>query len=65
MAGTHLISSSLFIQSGSIAKFKSGITSSNLNIKGAIYAQEFQGIGTDTPSDPLLTVGNPICRWNF
>ena len=65
MIKIHKISSSAFVQSGSIAKFKSGITSSNLNIKGAIYAQEFQGIGTNTPSDPLLTVGTQSADGTF
>ena len=45
MGGKHLITSSLFIQSSSNlskAKFKSGISSSNLSINGAIFAKAFK-----------------------
>ena len=46
MAGTHLISSSLFIQSGSVAQFKNGITASlGLSSSGTITADQFAGIG--------------------
>ena len=41
MAGIHKYSSSLFIQSGSIAKFKSGITASSLNIEGSVTANKY------------------------
>ena len=56
MAGTHLISSSLFIQSGSIAQFKSGIqvTGSVENV-GSITAGNFIGITTDSTIE--LNVG--------
>lgn len=42
MAGTHQITSSLFVQSGSTAQFKSGISSSKITSKDAIFAREFQ-----------------------
>ena len=41
MAGIHKYSSSLFIQSGSIAKFKNGITASSLNIEGSVTADKY------------------------
>ena len=41
MAGEHRYSSSLFIQSGSIAEFKSGITASSLNIEGSVTADKY------------------------
>ena len=46
MAGIQLISSSLFIQSGSVAQFKNGITASlGLSSSGIITADQFVGIG--------------------
>ncbi len=56
MAGTHLISSSLFIHSGSKAQFKSGISSSNITSKGAIFARGFKdlGVGTSDEESQLL-----------
>jgi hypothetical protein len=41
MAGEHRYSSSLFIQSGSVAQFKSGISASGLNIGGTVYADAY------------------------
>lgn len=56
MAGTHLISSSLFIHSGSKAQFKSGISSSKITSKGAIFAKGFKdlGVGTSDEESQLL-----------
>jgi uncharacterized protein YdgA (DUF945 family) len=65
MIEIHKISSSAFIQSGSIANFKSGITSSNLSVTGAIFAQAFKGIGVNTSDDPLLTVGTQSADGTF
>ncbi len=46
MAGTHKITSSLFIQSGSVAEFKNGINASlGLSSSGTIIADQFIGIG--------------------
>jgi hypothetical protein len=57
MAGKHLISSSLFIVSGSPAEFKNGITSSlGLTSSGEIVANNFDGIGNFT--SPLLKIGS-------
>jgi hypothetical protein len=56
MAGIHLISSSLFIQAGSPAEFKNGISASvGLSSSGAITANEFIGIGN---GEPILNVGS-------
>ena len=50
MAGIHKISSSLFIQSGSVANFKSGISITGSFISDTpIIAGEFDGIGTSVP----------------
>ena len=58
MAGIHKISSSLFIQSGSKAKFKSGISSSKLTSKGAIFAKDFKDLSVGTSTEgPELLVG--------
>ena len=58
MAGTHLISSSLFIQSGSVAHFKNGINvTGSFSSSVPIYAAEFDGLGTNTTSTPTLNVG--------
>jgi hypothetical protein len=58
MAGTHKISSSLFVQSGSTAQFKSGISSSGITSKNAIFAREFKDLNFGpSDSDPLLLVG--------
>ena len=65
MIEIHKISSSAFIQSGSVANFKSGITSSNLSVTGAIFAQAFKGIGINTSNDPLLTVGTQSANGTF
>lgn len=52
----HLISSSLFIQAGSPAEFKNGISASiGLSSSGAITANEFIGIGG---GEPVLNVGS-------
>tara|TARA_B100001094_G_C18163828_1_gene790875 strand:+ start:628 stop:1095 length:468 start_codon:yes stop_codon:yes gene_type:complete len=46
MAGIHKITSSLFIQSGSVAQFKNGINASlGLSSSGIITANQFVGIG--------------------
>ena len=42
--GISVISSSKFIQSGAVAQFKSGITSSFLECKNSIFAEGFEGI---------------------
>ena len=61
MAGIHLISSSLFIQSGSAAQFKNGITASlGLISSGNIIAEEFIGINTSETNTSTLQVGNSI-----
>ena len=65
MGGIHLISSSLFVQSGSKAKFKSGITSSNLTITGSIFAQGFKDLGVTTTLTPSLTVGTQSADGSF
>ena len=50
MAGIHKISSSLFIQSGAVANFKSGISITGSFISDTpIIAGEFDGIGTSVP----------------
>ena len=57
MAGTHRISSSLFIQSGSVAKFLNGInTTGSLVINGTIASNNFNGISTEfsNTTSPLL-----------
>ena len=41
MAGKHQYTSSLFIQSGSVAQFKSGITASGLTVDGTVYANAY------------------------
>jgi len=41
MAGKQIYTSSLFVQSGSVAKFKSGITSSEAIIAGTVYANQY------------------------
>ena len=54
MAGIHKITSSLFIQSGSIAQFKGGVSSSKgLRIDGIIKSDNFDGISTSNNSTPL------------
>tara|TARA_B110000908_G_C10094303_1_gene375549 strand:- start:203 stop:655 length:453 start_codon:yes stop_codon:yes gene_type:complete len=65
MGGIHKISSSAFIQSGSIANFKSGISSSNLTITGAIFAQGFQNLGITTITNTPLTVGTQSIDGSF
>ena len=58
MAGIQLISSSLFIQSGSVAHFKNGINvTGSFSSSKAIFASEFDGLGTNTTSIPTLNVG--------
>lgn len=58
MSSTHKITSSLFIQSGSRANFKSGISSSNLSISGAIFAEAFKDLGVSTTTTLPLVVGS-------
>ena len=41
MAGKQIYTSSLFVQSGSVAKFESGITSSEAIIAGTVYANQY------------------------
>ena len=54
MAGIHKITSSLFIQSGSVAQFKGGVSSSKgLRIDGVIKSDNFDGISTSNSSIPL------------
>ena len=54
MAGIHKITSSLFIQSGSVAQFKGGVSSSKgLRIDGVIKSDNFNGISTSNTSTPL------------
>jgi hypothetical protein len=58
MAGKHQISSSLFIQSGSVAQFKNGISASlNLSSSGNIVMEQLVGVNTDIP---ILNVGNAL-----
>jgi|TARA_R110001592_G_scaffold162542_1_gene395794 hypothetical protein len=58
MVKIHKISSSAFVQSGSKAIFKTGMSSSNLITKGAIFANGFKGINTgNSDSGPTLLVG--------
>jgi hypothetical protein len=65
MVGTHKITSSLFIQSGSVAHFKGGITSSKgLRIDGVIRSDNFDGISTSNTSTPL-NVGKSILDGTF
>ena len=60
MAGIHKITSSLFIQSGSIAQFKGGLTSSKgLRVDGVIKSDNFDGILVNNNSTPL-NVGNAL-----
>ena len=61
----HKILSSAFIQSGSAANFKSGISSSNLILTGSIFAEGFEGIGLNTSDDPSLTVGTQSIDGTF
>ena len=42
MAGQHIYSSSLFIQSGSAAEFKTGVTASEITVEGTVYATEYK-----------------------
>ena len=68
MAGIHQISSSKFIQSGSVAHFKNGITSSlSLSSSGAIYSNEFVGMSTETSneSNNVLNVGKALGMIQF
>lgn len=42
MAGIHQYSSSLFIQSGSAAEFKTGVTASEITVEGTVFATEYK-----------------------
>ena len=54
MAGIHKITSSLFIQSGSVDQFKGGVSSSKgLRIDGIVKSDNFDGISTSNNSIPL------------
>ena len=57
MSRVHSITSSKFVQVGSRANFKSGITSSKLSTSGAIFAEGFKDLGIASSTTPLLTVG--------
>lgn len=61
MAGTHEISSSLFIQSGSVAEFKNGISASlGLTSSGNIVASQFIGITNQDDGLSTLQVGKSV-----
>ena len=64
MAGIHQISSSEFIQSGSVAHFKGGISSSGLRIDGIIKSDNFDGISVSNDSTPL-NVGKALDDGTF
>jgi hypothetical protein len=66
MAGKQIYTSSLFVQSGSVAKFESGISSSQLTVNGTIVANQYldsdgnvitTGGGGGTPS--VFFAGTP------
>lgn len=61
----HKISSSAFVQSGSAANFKSGISSSNLITSGAILAQGFKDISLSPTVSLPLTVGTQSADGSF
>lgn len=65
MSLIHQISSSEFVQSGSKANFKSGITSSRLSSKGAIFAQGFKDLGLASSNTQPLTVGTKSADGSF
>ena len=51
MVGIQQYTSSLFVQSGSVAQFKSGISSSGINVDGTVYANAyFFSDGTEVTS---------------
>lgn len=56
MVSKHQISSSLFVQSGSVAQFKSGISSSKITAKNFIFAESFENL-TLSNEDTSLLVG--------
>jgi len=62
MTQLHQISSSLFIQSGSVAEFKNGINlNGSLSSSGDIVATAFDGISTVSGVTlPTLNVGNAL-----
>ena len=41
MAAEHRYTSSLFIQKGALAQFQSGISASNLNVNGNVFASAY------------------------
>ncbi len=55
MAGEHRFSGIEFVQSGAVAQFKSGISSSKITSKGAIFARGFKDLGVG--DGPELLVG--------
>ena len=66
MAGNHLISSSLFIQSGSPAIFKNGINvTGSFSSSKAIFATEYIGLDTNAVSTPTLNVGKANSNGTF
>ena len=65
MSRVHSITSSKFVQVGSRANFKSGITSSKLSTSGAIFAEGFKDLGIASSTTPLLTVGTQSSDGSF
>ena len=65
MSRIHSITSSKFVQVGSRANFKSGITSSKLSTSGAIFAEGFKDLGIASSTTPLLTVGTQSSDGSF
>ena len=64
--GISVISSSKFIQSGAVAQFKSGITSSFLECKNSIFAEGFEGIAIgNSDTSELLKVGTASADGTF
>ena len=61
MGGVHQFASTEFIQSGSIAKFESGIDiEGNLIVSNSIRTTELTGLVTSNTSTPTLNVGKAI-----
>ena len=61
MAGIHQFTSTEFIQSGSIAKFESGIDiEGNLIVSNSIRTTELTGLVASNTSIPTLNVGKAI-----
>ena len=61
MAGIHQFTRTEFIQSGSIAKFESGIDiEGNLIVSNSIRTTELTGLVASNTSIPTLNVGKEI-----